>query len=144
MKEVIIYTDGACLGNPGSGGWCTILIYKNKKKILKGSKGLTTNNEMELKAVLEGLKALKEPCRVRLYTDSKYIVNALESWINNWAKNNWIKSDKKKVKHENIWKEIYKLSKIHKITPIWVKGHSGKKYNELCDKIAKEEAYLNI
>jgi len=140
MKEVNIYTDGSCLGNPGAGGWCSILIYNNFKKILRGGKELTTNNEMELKAVLEGLKKLKEPCKVNLYTDSQYIVNAMKSWIYNWAKNDWKNGEKKGIKHLDKWKEIYKLMQIHKIKPIWIKGHAGNYYNELCDKIAKEEA----
>ncbi len=140
MKEVEIYTDGSCLGNPGAGGWCSILLYKQHKKILKGGKELTTNNEMELKAVLEALKKLKEPCKVNLYTDSQYIVNAIKDWIHNWSKNDWKVAEKKGIKHLDKWKELYKLMKIHDVNPIWVKGHSGNYYNELCDKIAREEA----
>jgi len=140
MKEVDIYTDGSCLGNPGAGGWCSILMYKGKKKMLKGGKELTTNNEMELKAVLEALKRLKEPCKVNLYTDSKYIVNAMNDWIHSWAKDNWKVGEKKGIKHLDKWKELYKLMNIHQITPIWVKGHSGNQYNEMCDKVAREEA----
>ncbi len=140
MKKVEIFADGSSLGNPGPGGWCAILRYKNTEKILKGSSPLTTNNEMELKAVLEGLKALKEPCEVYLYTDSKYVVEGIKSWIKNWVKNNWKTSSKKEVSHKSMWQEIYKLMQKHKINPIWVKGHSGHKENELCDKIAKKEA----
>ncbi len=140
MKKVQLFTDGSSLGNPGAGGWCSILRYKDKEKILKGGKKYTTNNEMELKAVLEGLKALKEPCEVYLYTDSKYVLEGIKSWMHKWAKNQWKNSSKKDVSHKQMWKEIYNLSKIHKINPIWIKGHSGHRENEICDKIAKEEA----
>jgi len=140
VKKVQIFADGACLGNPGAGGWCAILRYKNKEKIIKGSKKQTTNNEMELTAVLEALKKLKEPCEVELYCDSKYVIDGISKWIENWVKNNWKNSSKKEIANKKLWQELYKLKKIHKINPIWVKGHSGHKENELCDKIAKEEA----
>lgn len=140
MKKIKIFTDGACLGNPGVGGWCAILRYKNKEKIIKGSKKQTTNNEMELTAVLEALKKLKEPCEIELYCDSKYVIDGISKWIENWVKNNWKNSSKKEISNKKLWQELYKLKKIHKINPIWVKGHSGHKENELCDKIAKEEA----
>ena len=140
MKKVKIYTDGACLGNPGAGGWCSILIYKEHKKILKGGKEKTTNNEMELLAVLEALKKLKEPCEVEIYTDSKYVANSINDWIHNWSKNNWSSGIKKGIKHIDKWKELYELLKKHKVKAIWIKGHSGIKYNEICDKLAKEEA----
>jgi len=140
MKKVKIFTDGACLGNPGAGGWCSVLLYKQHKKVLKGGKPHTTNNEMELTAVLEGLKKLKEPCEVEIYTDSKYVANAINEWIHNWSKNNWSVGIKKKIKHLEKWQELYDLLKKHKVKAIWVKGHSGIEYNELCDKLAKEEA----
>ncbi|RMD47429.1 MAG: ribonuclease HI [Aquificota bacterium] len=146
MKKVEIFADGSSLGNPGAGGWCAILRYNKHEKVLKGGKKLTTNNEMELKAVLEALKRLKQPCEVDLYTDSKYVVNGIREWIKNWVKNNWKTSSKKEVSHKDMWQEIYKLMQIHKINPIWVKGHSGHKENEMCDKIAKEEAkhFMNL
>ncbi|RMA93108.1 ribonuclease HI [Hydrogenothermus marinus] len=140
MKKVEIFTDGSSLGNPGPGGWCAILRYNKHQKIIKGGKKKTTNNEMELLAVVKALKQLKKPCEVDLYTDSKYVVKAIKEWIHNWAKNNWKNSAKKEVSHKKLWQEIYNLMKIHKINPIWVKGHSGHKENELCDKIAKQEA----
>ena len=140
MKKVQIFTDGSSLGNPGPGGWCALLRYNKHEKILKGGKAETTNNEMEIKAVLEGLKALKEPCYVELYSDSQYVVNAISNWIYNWYKNNWRNSSKKEVAHKDMWKEIYELIHKHKVIPIWVKGHSGHKENELCDEIAKKEA----
>lgn len=140
MKKVKIFADGSSLGNPGAGGWCAILRYGKYEKVLKGGKKLTTNNEMELKAVLEALKALKQPCEVYLYTDSQYVVNGIKEWIKNWVKNNWKTSSKKEVSHKEMWQEIYNLMQVHKINPVWVKGHAGHKENELCDKIAKEEA----
>ena len=140
MKKVYIFTDGSSLGNPGPGGWCAILRYNNHEKILKGGKKQTTNNEMELTAVLEGLKALKEPCEVFLYSDSKYVVDALKDWIHRWAKNRWKNAKKQEIAHKNLWKEIYNLMNKHNVNPIWIKGHSGHTENELCDKIAKEEA----
>ncbi|WP_457643659.1 ribonuclease HI [Persephonella sp.] len=140
MKKVQIFTDGSSLGNPGPGGWCAILRYNRHEKILKGGKPQTTNNEMEITAVLEALRALKEPCEVELYTDSQYVANAIKDWLHSWAKNNWKNASKKEISHRKIWEEIYNLIKIHRVTPIWVKAHSGHKENELCDRIAKEEA----
>ena len=140
MKKVEIFTDGSSLGNPGAGGWCAILRYNKHEKILKGGKKNTTNNEMEIKAVLEGLKALKEPCEVDLYSDSEYVVKAMKEWIYNWAKNGWKTSKKKEISHREMWQEIYRLMEKHNVNPIWVKAHAGHKENELCDRIAKEEA----
>ena len=140
MKKVRIFTDGSSLGNPGPGGWCAILKYNQHEKILKGGKERTTNNEMELRAVLEGLRILKEPCEVELFTDSQYITKALSEWIFNWKKNNWKNSSKKEISHREMWEEIYNLINKHKVKPIWIKGHAGHKENELCDKIAREEA----
>ncbi|NPA58154.1 MAG: ribonuclease HI [Aquificae bacterium] len=140
MKKVKIFTDGSSLGNPGAGGWCAILKYREHSKVLKGGKTTATNNEMELKAVLEGLKALKEPCEVELYTDSKYIVDAISQWIHGWAENGWKNASKKEISHKQMWQEIYGLMQKHRVKPCWVKGHSGHEENEMCDRIAKEEA----
>ena len=140
MKKVQIFTDGSSLGNPGPGGWCALLRYNKHEKILKGGKVETTNNEMEIKAVLEGLKALKEPCEVDLYSDSQYVVKAISEWIHNWQKNNWRNASKKEIAHKKMWEEIYNLLQKHKVNPIWVKAHAGHTENELCDRIAKEEA----
>ncbi len=140
MKKVQIFTDGSSLGNPGAGGWCAIIRYNKHEKILKGGKKNTTNNEMELTAVVEGLKALKEPCEVDLYLDSKYVANGISEWIHNWVKKNWKTSNNKPVANKELWMEIYKLIKKHKVNPKWVKGHAGHTENELCDKIAKQEA----
>ncbi|MGI6593983.1 MAG: ribonuclease HI [Christensenellales bacterium] len=136
MKTVEIYTDGACLGNPGPGGWCAILIYKGVEKTISGLNKETTNNRMELAAAIEGLKALKEKCKVILYSDSAYLVNSInENWIENWQKNNF-----KKIKNVDLWKELIYQIKIHNVRFIKVKGHSDNKYNNKCDLIAREQA----
>lgn len=140
MKKVQIFTDGSSLGNPGAGGWCAILRYNNHEKILKGGKKQTTNNEMELKAVLEALKTLKQPVEATIFTDSKYVVNGINEWVYKWAKNGWKTSKKKDIEHKEMWQEIYSLLQKHKVKAVWIKGHANHKENELCDKIAKEEA----
>ena len=138
MGKVIIYTDGACSGNPGPGGWGAILMYKDNKKEISGGKKNTTNNEMELTAVIEGLKMLKYPCEVELYSDSAYVVNAfLQKWIDNWVKNNWKTSNKEPVKNQELWKELYDLTKKHKVKFIKVKGHSDNEFNNRCDELAR-------
>lgn len=140
MKEVKIYTDGACSGNPGPGGWGAVLVYNNIEKELSGSEAETTNNRMELTAVLESLKALKEPCKVILTTDSKYICDAInQKWVYSWQKNNWKKSDKKPALNIDLWKKLLELLDIHNVEFIWVKGHNGHKYNERCDNLAVAE-----
>lgn len=135
-----LYADGSSLGNPGPGGWCAILLYKEKKKVLSGAAAYTTNNRMELTAVIEGLKALKYPSEVELFTDSKYVVQGLKDWIQNWVKNNWKTSSNKEVLNRDLWEELYRLSNIHTIKPNWIKGHNGDILNEECDKMAKMEA----
>ena len=138
MEKVIIYTDGACSGNPGPGGWGTILMYKNHQKEMSGFKANTTNNVMELTAVIEGLKLLKYPCEVDLYSDSAYVVNAFaQGWIYNRAKNSWKTSGKEPVKNKEIWLELYNLTKIHKVNFIKVKGHSDNEFNNRCDELAR-------
>ena len=137
MEKVIIYTDGACSGNPGKGGWGAILMYGDIKKEISGGEKETTNNRMELTAPIEALKLLKRPCNVKIYSDSAYLVNAfLQGWIYNWQKNGWKTADKKDVKNKELWEEIYKFTKIHKIEWIKVKGHSDNEFNNLCDKMA--------
>ena len=139
MEKVIIYTDGACSGNPGPGGWGAILMYKDNKKEISGGKKNTTNNEMELTAVIEGLKLLKYPCEVEVYSDSAYVVNAfLQKWIDNWIKNNWKTSNKEPVKNQELWKELYELTKTHKVKFIKVKGHSDNEFNNRCDELARK------
>ena len=138
MEKVTIYTDGACSGNPGPGGWGAILMYQGNKKEISGGKKNTTNNEMELTAVIEALKMLKFPCQVDLYSDSAYVVNAfLQNWIGNWVKNNWKTSSKEPVKNQELWKELYKLTKTHQVKFIKVKGHSDNEFNNRCDELAR-------
>lgn len=138
MEEVIIYTDGACSGNPGPGGWGSILMYKGNKKEISGGSPDTTNNIMEMTAVIEALKLLKFPCNVKLYSDSAYVVNAFNNgWIYNWKKNNWKTADKKPVKNQELWEELYSLFKIHRLEFIKVKGHSDNEFNNRCDELAR-------
>lgn len=137
MKKVTIYTDGACSGNPGPGGWGVVLMYEDYKKEMSGNAENTTNNIMELTAVKEGLKALKYPCEVELYSDSAYVVNAFNKrWIYNWAKNGWKTSNKQQVKNAEIWQELYELIQKHNVTFFKVKGHSDNEYNNRCDTLA--------
>ena len=140
MKTVDIYTDGACSGNPGAGGYCTILMYNSREKIISGSEENTTNNRMELLAVIRGLEALKEACIVNLYSDSSYVINAFnEKWIDSWVANNWKTAGKKAVKNVDLWQTLLELINQHKVNFIKVKGHSDNEYNNRCDKIAVEE-----
>lgn len=141
MRKVEIYTDGACSGNPGAGGWGTILVYNGHEKELSGGEANTTNNRMEIMAVIKGLKALKEPCEVTLTSDSQYVCNAItKGWAKSWKKNNWIKSDKTQAKNADLWEELLKLLDVHKVNIVWVRGHNGHPYNERCDKLAVEQA----
>ncbi|RDU69907.1 ribonuclease HI [Helicobacter cholecystus] len=135
MKKITLYCDGSSLGNPGAGGWCAILCYKDKEKILSGGEANATNNQMELKAVVESLKALKESCEVEIVSDSKYVCEGINSWLNTWVKKNF-----KDVKNPLMWQEYLQVSAPHKIKATWVRGHAGHIYNERCDTIAKEEA----
>lgn len=137
MKKINLYSDGSALGNPGPGGWGTILEYNGNEKELGGGDEYTTNNKMELKGVIEGLKALKQPCDVHIISDSTYVVKGINEWLENWVKNSWRNSSKKAVKNIELWKEYLEVSKIHKITASWVKGHAGHEHNERCDIIAK-------
>ena len=139
MEEVIIYTDGACSGNPGPGGWGSILMYKGVKKEISGNAMETTNNIMEITAVIEGLKLLKYPCNVKVYSDSAYVVNAFnQKWIYGWIKNGWINSNKEEVKNKQLWQELYNLTKIHTVEFIKVKGHADNEYNNRCDELARK------
>lgn len=137
MKKVTLYTDGACSGNPGRGGWGAVLIYGEIEKQMSGVAEVTTNNQMELTAVIEGLKALKEPCEVLVYSDSAYVVNAFnQNWIEGWINNNWRNSKKDPVANRELWEELISLTKTHQVTFNKVKGHAGDKYNEICDRLA--------
>ena len=136
-KSIKIYTDGACSGNPGPGGYAAILMYENVKKEISGFEKDTTNNKMEIMAVIKGLEMLKYPCDVEIYSDSSYVVNAIEKdWLINWKKNNWIKKDKKQVKNIELWEQLLKYMNMHKIKFIKVKGHSDNIYNNRCDELA--------
>lgn len=140
MKEINIWTDGACSGNPGKGGWCAILQFGQAEKIVSGGKQLTTNNEMELSAVINGLKTLKEPCNVNLYSDSAYVVNAfLDNWISKWENNGWCNSKKQEISNKELWIELISLTKIHNVNFIKVKGHADNKMNNKCDQVARGE-----
>lgn len=138
MEEVIIYTDGACSGNPGPGGWGSILMYKDNKKEISGAKKDTTNNVMELTAVIEALKLLKFKCKVSVYSDSAYVVNAFnQKWIYGWMKNDWKNASKEPVKNKELWQELYELTRVHEVNFVKVKGHSDNKYNNRCDEMAR-------
>ena len=137
MKKVLIYTDGACSGNPGPGGWGAILMYAENKKEISGAQKNTTNNIMEITAVLEALKLLKEECEVEIYSDSAYVVNAFnQGWLDNWQKNNWRTAGKDPVKNQELWKQLYELTLKHKVKFIQVKGHSDNEWNNRCDFLA--------
>lgn len=140
MKKVEIFTDGACSGNPGPGGWGAILRYKNTEKEISGGEKETTNNRMELTAVIEALKLLKEPCEVDLCTDSKYVADGLsKGWAKGWKANGWRKSDKKPALNPDLWDELLTLYDKHKVNIIWVKGHASHPENERCDTLAVNE-----
>ncbi len=140
MKEVTLYTDGACSGNPGAGGYCAILIYKGIEKVVCGSERETTNNRMELIAVINGLKALKEKCAVKIYSDSQYVVDAFnKGWLKEWVSKNWRTAGKGDVKNVDLWQELLSLTDNHVVEFIKVKGHADNEYNNRCDKIAVSE-----
>lgn len=138
MKHVSIYTDGACRGNPGPGGWGALLRYGRHEKILSGAETHTTNNRMELMAAIEALAAMNESCKIELYTDSQYLQKGITEWLSGWKKNAWKKADKKLVKNADLWQKLDYETTRHQITWHWVKGHSGHIENELADKIANQ------
>lgn len=141
MKKVNLYTDGACRGNPGPGGWGAILEYKGIERELSGGENPTTNNRMELTAAIMGLKALNEPCEVVLTSDSKYLVDGIEKgWAKSWKNKGWKKSDGKPALNPDLWDELLKLFDVHKVSLVWVKGHAGHPKNERCDALATAEA----
>ena len=140
MKEVQIYTDGACRGNPGRGGWAAILVYGSHEREMMGGERLTTNNRMELLAAIYGLSALKERCRVTLYSDSRYLVDAIEKgWLEGWRAHGW-RRGKEELKNPDLWQQLYDLLQKQDVTVEWVRGHNGHDYNERCDKLACAEA----
>lgn len=137
MKKVELYTDGACRGNPGPGGWGAILVYRGKEKELSGGEASTTNNRMELMAAIAGMSALREPCEIILTSDSKYLVDAInKGWLASWKKNGWRKADKSAVLNVELWQKIDSLLQVHDVSFVWVHGHTGHPYNERCDALA--------
>jgi ribonuclease HI len=137
MKRVELYTDGACRGNPGPGGWGAILVYHGKEKELSGGEASTTNNRMELMAAIAGMSALREPCEIVLTSDSKYLVDAInKGWLASWKRNGWRKADKSAVLNVELWQKIDSLLEIHDVSFVWVHGHTGHPYNERCDALA--------
>lgn len=138
INKVIIYTDGACSGNPGYGGWGAYLIHENNKKKISGSEVNTTNNRMELRAAIEGLNALKRSCKVVLYTDSVYLKDGITKWIVNWEKNNWKNANNKEVKNKDLWIKLLEAVSMHEIEWSWVKGHEGNEGNEIADRLATQ------
>lgn len=140
IPEIDIYTDGACSGNPGPGGWGAVLIYNDIKKEISGYEENTTNNRMELTAAIKALSLLKRSCKINLYSDSSYLINAFnQKWIENWQKRGWLKSDKTPVENKDLWLKLLDLSSCHDIKWIKVKGHSDNEYNNRCDKLATDE-----
>ena len=140
MKQVDIFTDGACKGNPGPGGWAAILRSGGREKELVGGEPATTNNRMEMTAVLRGLTALKEPCAVTVHTDSRYVIDGMTQWIFGWQKRGWMNAAKKPVANEDLWRELMAAARPHTVRWEWVKGHAGHPENERCDTLASEEA----
>lgn len=141
MKEVFIYTDGACKGNPGPGGWGAILVYGEREKEMCGGEAVTTNNRMELMGAISAFEALKEPCHVNFCSDSKYVIDGLsKGWAKGWRAKGWKKSDGKPALNPELWERLLKATSPHSITYQWVKGHAGHPYNERCDKLASDKA----
>ncbi len=140
MKQVTIYTDGACSGNPGPGGWAAILLYNGREKVLSGGEAQTTNNRMELMGVISALQALKEPCEVELWSDSRYVIDALEQgWAESWKRKGWKKADKTPAKNPDLWETLLQLTAVHRMRYHWVKGHAENPYNNRCDTLAVQE-----
>ena len=138
MKELTIYTDGACSGNPGPGGWGAVLLYRDMRREMSGYEPVTTNNRMELTAAIEAMRALKEPCKITLYSDSAYLVNAFnQHWLDGWQRNGWQTSQKKPVENRELWQRLLELCRVHDVTFIKVKGHADNRENNRCDELAR-------
>lgn len=137
-NKIEIYTDGACSGNPGPGGWGAVLIYKEHRKKISGAERETTNNRMEIRAVIEALKALKKSSQVIVYTDSKYVQSGINEWIHSWKANGWKNAAKKPIKNVDLWRELDEQAAKHSVEWIWVKGHSGHEFNDMADELARE------
>lgn len=144
MKSIVIYTDGACSGNPGAGGYGAVMLYGTARKELSGGYRKTTNNRMEVLAVIKGLEALKEPCSVKLYSDSKYVVDAIEKgWAKKWRSQGWMRNNKEKASNVDLWERLLTLLEIHQVSFIWVKGHADNPENERCDQLARAAIQKN-
>ncbi len=139
MKRVVIYSDGACFGNPGPGGWAGVLLYDGRRMEISGGAEHTTNNRMELQAAIESLKALEEPCEAEFYTDSQYLQQGISSWIEKWKKNSWRTAAKQPVKNEDLWRELDRLAQRHRVNWHWLRGHVGARENERADSLARSE-----
>lgn len=140
MQKILIFTDGACLGNPGPGGWAALLRYGTNEKEISGNELETTNNRMEMMAAISALESLKRPCEVALYTDSKYVKDGIEKWVHDWKKRGWKTADKKPVKNVELWQRLEEATAAHKVEWHWVKGHNGHPENERVDELARLEA----
>jgi ribonuclease HI len=140
MKQVDVFTDGACKGNPGPGGWGTLLRMGQHEKELVGGEPTTTNNRMEMTAVIKGLTALIEPCAVTIHTDSRYVIDGMTKWIAGWKKRGWVNASKQPVKNADLWHDLIEAAQRHQIEWVWIKGHSGHPENERCDRLASDEA----
>ena len=140
---IVIYTDGSCSGNPGTGGWAAIIFHKSKEKIISGQKKNTTNNQMELLSTIKALEQIKKNAKIKIYTDSKYVKEGITAWIKSWEKNGWKTANKKPVKNQDLWKRLNDLEKFHNIKWEWVKAHSTNPYNNLVDKLARKESLKN-
>lgn len=143
LKTVEIFTDGACAGNPGPGGWAAILRYEGQEKEISGFERDTTNNKMEMRAVIEALRKLKRPCRVRVHSDSRYLRDGITVWIRGWKRNGWMTRDKRPVKNRELWEALDELRREHQVEWVWVQGHAGHPENERCDQLAKMEIARN-
>lgn len=141
MRTCVIYTDGACLGNPGPGGWAALVRVGTESTTLCGGESSTTNNRMEMLAVIASLKHLPEPFEIQLYTDSRYVINGINDWIDTWYKNDWRTANRKPVKNKDLWQELHARTQEHSVMWHWVRGHSGNQFNELVDRLAREEAF---
>lgn len=144
MNTVVVYTDGACQGNPGPGGWAAILQYNDTEKVVSGYEVQTTNNRMELTAAVEALRVLKRKCSVEIYTDSQYVKQGMSAWIFNWRRNGWRTADKKPIKNQDLWMALDELSQNHEVKWNWVRGHSGHPMNERVDQLAKDALCLGL
>jgi ribonuclease HI len=144
MKKVRIITDGSCIGNPGPGGWACILRHGEKKKEMYGSEPRTTNNRMELRAAIEGLRALKEPCEVQITTDSEYLKNGITKWVHRWKQNGWKTAAKQPVVNQDLWEDLDRLANLHQMSWVWTKGHAAHADNNRCDELATRAARERI